>query len=591
MYSKLPTASLSVAELLSGAFRFTVPPYQRAYSWTREEAGQLLEDLMSAAGLDDPAATDPDYFLGTILLMDRSGQGDWPGEIAAARAGFAPPSDAERVVDIVDGQQRVVTLSVLSAVLRDLDSAAESESWSRLDGLLALPGTGRPGSVPRRFRLELPASDQDYIARYVLAPGATTQFPAEDEEDDGGAGARSLIDVREHFIAVLSGFEIDARRVLANYICDRAHVVAILTRDIDRAHRYFKVLNDRGRPLMRSDILKAEVLSEIPAARSAEAHEVWDRANRVLGDKFDPFFAHLRSIYGSNRGQVINAVRSVVTAAGGAEPFVLRALSPMSDAYRQILGAESGVSGLPPDLERPLAYLSRLNGEEWVPSAMLSIRRHHEGDLSGIEFLSEIDRQAHLMRLLLIGRDKRVSRFSAISAAIRSGQSLQAASALFEPSRDEIKAIAFNLQSLWRRNPSFAKLLLLRIADEIRGTMSRVDPAVLSVEHILPQRPSKKSNWKRDFKDADEREALTQCLGNLVLVSVRRNDALSNDDFDQKRSILARTDSGSPEFALLSDVIKASTWGPSEVRGRDARMTKLVGQLFRIDVNAAGGRR
>ncbi len=583
MFSKLPTASLTVANLLSGTFRFVVPAYQRAYSWTRDEAGQLLDDLMSAAGLDDPASAEPDYFLGTVLFMDCGGLDGWT--VAAASAGGSGPEAAERVVDIVDGQQRLITLSVLAAVLRDIESGAENELWSRLDGLIALPGSGRPGRGPRRHRLELPGSDQEFIARFVLSPGASTEMP--EGEGDDGAGARALLDVREQFLSVLGDLEPAARRTLATYMCDQAHVVAILTRDMDRAHRYFMVLNDRGRPLMRSDILKAEVLSDVPAVRAGVAREAWDRSSRLLGEKFDQFFSHLKAIHGINRPQVIEAVRSVVTAAGGAEPFVLQTMAPMAEVYRKILGVAAGEDRLPPEIERPLVYLGRLSGEEWAPAAMLAVGRHLDGDGDGARILQEVDRQAHLMRLLLIGRDKRVRRFAAIAAAIRAGERVGEGAALFQPTREEVKSMAFNLQSLWRRNPSFAKLLLLRLSDEIGGTLTRVDPAELSVEHVLPQRPPANSAWRRTFKDAETREALTQCLGNLVLVSHRKNDALGNDEFDEKRAMLARRDPSAPGLALLGDVISSSTWGPNDIRARDARLTTIVGKLFRIDVKPA----
>ncbi|MEQ1710972.1 MAG: DUF262 domain-containing HNH endonuclease family protein [Hyphomicrobium sp.] len=592
MFSKLPTASLTVANLLSGTFRFVVPAYQRAYSWTRDEAGQLLDDLLSAAGLDDQASAEPDYFLGTVLFMDRGGLDGWT--VAAASAGDSGQEAAERVVDIVDGQQRLITLSVLAAVLRDLavpearfqhDSGADSVLWSRLDGLMALPVSGRSVSGPRRHRLELPGSDQDFIVRYVLSPGAATEMP--EGEGDDGAGARAILDVREQFLSVLGDLEPAARRTLATYMCDQAHVVAILTRDMDRAHRYFMVLNDRGRPLMRSDILKAEVLSDVPSVRAGVAREAWDRSSRLLGERFDQFFSHLKAIHGINRPQVIDAVRSVVTAAGGAEPFVLQTMAPMAEVYRKILGVAVGDDGLPPEIVRALVYLGRLSGEEWAPAAMLAVGRHLDGDGDAARMLLEVDRQAHLMRLLLIGRDKRVRRFAAIAAAIRAGEQLGGGAALFQPTRDEVKSMAFNLQSLWRRNPSFAKLLLLRLSDEIGGTLTRVDPADLSVEHVLPQRPPANSVWRRTFPDAEMREALTQCLGNLVLVSQRKNDALGNVEFDQKRAILARLDRDAPGVALLGDIINSSTWGSSDIRARDARLTEIVGKLFRIDVKPA----
>ena len=60
----LPTASLTVSDLFSSPFHFCVPQYQRPYSWTTTEAGQLLEDIFAAAGIGgNDEAAEPDYCL------------------------------------------------------------------------------------------------------------------------------------------------------------------------------------------------------------------------------------------------------------------------------------------------------------------------------------------------------------------------------------------------------------------------------------------------------------------------------------------------------------------------------------------------
>ena len=89
---------LTQTHLFSSPFHFSVPCYQRPYSWTTVEAGQLLQDLLAAAGIGGVTdAAEPDYFLGTILLLDGSG-----GDLPAAR-------DREpRMFEIIDGQQRLV---------------------------------------------------------------------------------------------------------------------------------------------------------------------------------------------------------------------------------------------------------------------------------------------------------------------------------------------------------------------------------------------------------------------------------------------------------------------------------------------------
>src|SRR5208282_1660161 len=77
---------------------FRIPPYQRPYSWETEQAGDLLDDLIWAAGHDKPAERPP-YFLGSIVVIK-------------------DPNYPE--ADVVDGQQRLTTLTILMSVLREL---------------------------------------------------------------------------------------------------------------------------------------------------------------------------------------------------------------------------------------------------------------------------------------------------------------------------------------------------------------------------------------------------------------------------------------------------------------------------------------
>ena len=150
MFPGLPTASLTVTNLFSSPFHFSVPCYQRPYSWTTSEAGQLLEDILAAAGIGGAVgAEEPDYFLGTILLLDGAG-----GDLPKAR------DRDPRLFEIIDGQQRLVTLAMIAAVLRDLGT--ERWRWgsrNRLDQLVAADSAATKQHGVK-FRVEVSAREQ-----------------------------------------------------------------------------------------------------------------------------------------------------------------------------------------------------------------------------------------------------------------------------------------------------------------------------------------------------------------------------------------------------------------------------------------------
>ncbi len=161
MFLGLPTASLTLTNLFSAPFHFSVPCYQRPYSWTTAEAGQLLDDIFGASGLGGVAgAEEPDYFLGTIILIDGTG-----GDLPKAR------DRDPRLFEIIDGQQRLVTLAIAAAVLRDLGT--ERWRWgarNRLDQLVAADSAATKQHGVK-FRVEVSAHEQAFLETYVQMRG------------------------------------------------------------------------------------------------------------------------------------------------------------------------------------------------------------------------------------------------------------------------------------------------------------------------------------------------------------------------------------------------------------------------------------
>jgi uncharacterized protein with ParB-like and HNH nuclease domain len=115
------TKTLTVGELFSGSNVFRMPIFQRPYSSDEETALELYDDIYQASERSSG------YFLGPLIV---------------ARSGGNKP------FDVVDGQQRLVTLSVIFAILRDLASASDlqqelQEGYGARKGLLANSTTRR----------------------------------------------------------------------------------------------------------------------------------------------------------------------------------------------------------------------------------------------------------------------------------------------------------------------------------------------------------------------------------------------------------------------------------------------------------------
>jgi hypothetical protein len=559
---------MTIGEMLGGRLRLSVPGYQRPYAWTTHQAAQLLDDILLA--VDDPVP-DPggsgagsDYFLGAVVLMETE-----PGD------GASTSSSPTATHEIVDGLQRLATITILLAVLRDIAIDDDAEA-SAIAARCILDQDARVRDADAaQLRLCLGGETHRFFYDFVQQPGASSAMPA---DDDLPSPEARLLAVREHLMASLIGESRERRRQLLDYLLESCHCAVISARTLDRAHQIFAVLNDRGMPLARGDILKAQILGEVPVERRSALNDRWRDIEHTLGGSFEELFSHLRTIEGRSRARIIDEIRMLVDRSGNAERFVETTLFPSAEVLTCIREIPRG--SLPTPVWAPLRYLGWLGSHDWAPPLMLYWRRV-KGDPDRLApFLARLERLAYGLRVLGIGSDKRATRYRAVLEAIRVGRIDHPTSPL-ELSRDEQRLIAFNLRTLHGRSQLACKLVLLRLNDLMAGQPQDLDPTAFTVEHILPQKPGRSSQWREWFPKADERAQCTQSIGNLILVSRDENEQASNLDFARKLEIyFGKCPERQP--LITRDIERLAQWCPNDVRDREERLTSLLAAHWRL---------
>jgi len=173
---------LALKDVFCDHYVFRIPPYQRPYSWTTEHAGDLLDDLTWAAGDDKPAERPP-YFLGSVVVIKY-------------------PNSPE--ADVVDGQQRLTTLTILMSVFREL--AGSDEEKANIDIFRRQKGNALLG-IKDVARLTVRQRDAEFFRKRIQEGGA------------GGVLEAADTDARQRMIANPHFSQVWTRREMMFRIC------------------------------------------------------------------------------------------------------------------------------------------------------------------------------------------------------------------------------------------------------------------------------------------------------------------------------------------------------------------------------------
>ena len=554
---------VALEKLFDNDYLFRMPEYQRPYSWTPEQAEELLNDLLGA--MDDETTAEP-YFLGSIVLIAR------------------PDSP---VHEVIDGQQRLTTLTMLFCVLRELTD--DFDSQSSLDYRVQERRDVHAGRR-ERFRLEIRERDQDFFHDNVQESGKIAGFVAKGMAAIHATDSRRLIFENAKFLYDrLSGRSVEERDKLATFLIMRCYLVVVSAYDRNSAHRIFSVLNARGRDLTPTDILKSDVIGEIPSRNVDRYNNLWEDTEDALGrDRFRELFAHIFVIETGNRfhRELAKAFKDNVLEkkVKGAQ-FVDERLIPYAEAFQVVTSATYASNVRAEDVNRMLNHLRELDNDDWIPAAMVFYDKHKADPETLLKLLTELDRLAYAMLIIGTRRDPRILRYrEMLESALNGETGLEKTIAHLQLSDVERRRVVEALnEPIYRPRPvaRYARPLLLRLDSVLAKASGAVyDHKIVTVEHVLPQSPNEESEWIQTFTEED-REYWTHRRANLVLLARGKNARAQNYEFDTKKDEYFLR-GGVSNFALTTQVINETAWTPRVLERRQNALIDALKEEWRL---------
>lgn len=557
--STIKGSDLKLHKVLSSDYEFHIPEYQRPYAWEVEQAEELFEDLWTFMEQEDKSE---EYFLGSIVLVK---------------------DDKTNRADVVDGQQRLTTLTILLSAIRD--RLQGNGKWgAAFDKYIMEPGDITL-DLEEKPRLCLRSRDSEFFSRYVQNPGGMAELASLDVSRYQDSQL-NIIQNGSYYIDRLANLEEEQVGRFGQFIIRNCILVLVSTESFKSAYRIFSVMNDRGLDLEPSDILKANIISGIGERERTQYTERWEDAEIRLSRRgFNDLIAHIRMIFRKEkyRRSVLDEFNDyVVKAVPGSKTLMDEVILPYADAFEVIRNQSFVSSERAESINELFSWLHRVNNMDWVPVAMEFVRRY-EGDTEALEkHLVMLERLAASMFIRGVYVTPRVERYGRVLTELEAGVNLldEGSSLDLTPQaqRETLERLNGNVYDY----PALLRMyIMLRMDSFLAATTVSYKHKTTTIEHVLPQNPSEGSQWLENWPE-EEREEWTNRLGNLVLLSRQKNSEASNYEFDLKKQKYFQTRNGVSLYACSTQVLNHQRWTEQEVKTRQHDLLNVFSSNWKL---------
>jgi uncharacterized protein with ParB-like and HNH nuclease domain len=559
----LQTGRKYVMDIFSEKSFYNIPEYQRPYVWKEEQIEVFLKDISTAMESD----MEKEYFLGCMI---------WNTKRVVDEN-----NNSYECQDILDGQQRFITMYLLQGVLRDL--SLEPKFKETVNKCLKQE-ENKFRRIPSRNRIVFEIrEDASFLEEYLLKDGKTLDEDNLKLATKNSSYSVSVRNIARGILIIREWWEnkrkeLGDENIFQNYLVDfytylSTKVLALFLatpNNLDDAYNLFTVLNSRGVQLQNSDILRAQNLREIESKKLRRQYAIkWsDYENKIDTpfNSFDDFLWTLIEIkmkYRSDDNATIIKAFEFMYKRGKKKGGFEKGIDVI-DAVGRYANHFEAITNDAIQTDSSGRFFSNLNFilVSTFGNQYLSILMHYRecfGDYQITDLLVKVDnllsstwlmgKRLSPTRIFIIlrridfhsnkieeegiSRDKAAQGFlndSVLTYSYVDDNSSAKPIDLdeFFITLDDEQWGSFSGTKINKTRYLLLKLDLLRISvwDNLQFNKHRC-----SVEHLMPRKISF-PHWDID---KGEHEKWVHRLGNIVLLDRRKNSSLSNLDYKSKK--------------------------------------------------------
>jgi uncharacterized protein with ParB-like and HNH nuclease domain len=581
--SRIEAKETRIGDLFSESFMFKIPIYQRPLSWNTDNFDQLFEDIFDAMNNNEAQ-----YFLGSIILQEIEGKNQY---------------------ELVDGQQRLSALTILLAVVRE--STNNDDLKDKINNSWIYQKEDRFKQIPAVMRIAPWEDLQGLFRKYVYSSDGTNKFI--EDFDKGLITFKDTQDPVYHLWEAISTFRSKLEQIndldyFVTYLLNNVYMVYIKTTGLTSAFRLFSVLNARGLPLSTCDLLKSENLGAIPEDRDRVLYaRTWREIEEGLGrEELENLIAYIRTIKTREKARLgmyeeyQNLFKNRELEKGAK---FIDFLKEMTDIYNEkVFEGQIGVG----DAEKRNKYKIIVNMmnevisfSDWVPPLMRFCHKF-KSDEYLLDFLLRLEQKVVIEWAIGFSSTERTTSLNRIIKLIEETGNAEEVvdKLLFFKGDEEAKSTKAKILDFGKKQEicsmltdrlddaqfysmhagRFARYILLR-ADMEMWELENFPgyPGTITVEHILPQTPSGDSEWIKIFSE-EERKKWTNKLGNLVLLSGRKNSKAQNYDFERKKNVYFK--GKSTPFRITQELDDYGQWDINSLEKRHREIMKRIEDIL-----------
>ena len=550
----------ALRSILEGTKQYQVPLYQRTYSWTLEQVQRLWSDVVDLTNdrMENEAQT---HFIGSLVL---------------APSPSLSPAGVQHFL-VIDGQQRLTTLTLLLAAIREHRAKHEDASHrERINDQFLI----NKWQEDQPLKVLPTQMDQDAYNSWIRGVKLSGS--------DGAIGAASRF-----FQAQLLDYDdpddpLDVDR-LEDAVINGLTLVAVTAQPGDNVHRIFESLNNTGLQLTQGDLLRNYFFMRLIDRSQVIYDSVWKPMQEALDS------ASIELLFW------IDLARRDPTAkrpdAYSLQQSRLDRLTPdevEQDLYRISELSRVLVKVLNPEeiKEKELRFrVQRIR--DWktvvtIPIAVSLVEMYEQDPERLDEICSALlYLESFLVRGVLAGQGQKNRNRILLGAAREVSGSKDAAKTLRSylssgrkkwSTDDQIRSTVLTTPFYWQGRAN-QKRLILTWLDESLGSKETVDYNGLTIEHLVPQTLT--DEWRnllaKQEPDPDtlalRYESAVQTLGNLTLTAY--NSEMSNNPWDWKRDYLKGS-----AMRMNHKIAENSIWGFDEIEQRSKDLGEAVIKIW-----------